>query len=679
MFNGRFDLVSDYLPAGDQPRAIDALVEGINRNDPYQILLGVTGSGKTFTMANVIAKLNRPTLVLAHNKTLAAQLCAEFREFFPNNAVEYFVSYYDYYQPEAYVAARDVYIEKEADINQEIERLRHRATRSLLIRRDVIIVASVSCIYGLGLPDEYIRGVIPIKKGQCINRGEFLRQLTKIQYERNDVELLRGRYRIKGDVIDIFPSWEEHVLRLEFFGDELERLTMRDPINGNVIEELEEMGIFPATHYVVNESLHPATIAIKAELSDRLSELKAMGKEFEAHRLEQRTKYDMEMMAEVGYCKGIENYSRHLAGRAPGEPPGVLLDFFPEDFITVIDESHVTLPQIKGMFNGDQARKQSLVDFGFRLPSAMDNRPLRFNEFEAKVKNCICVSATPGPYELEKCRRSASDLATLSSTEKDSIWSDYHVVEQIIRPTGLIDPQVVVKPTLYQMDDLMTEVDAVITRKERVLVTALTKKMSEDITDYLAKKNIKVQYLHSEITALDRIDILHDLRIGKYDVLVGVNLLREGLDLPEVSLVVILDADKEGFLRNQRSLIQTMGRAARNVNGRVVLYADKMTDSMCAAIEETNRRRRLQRAYNEKHGIVPQSVNKKVSDIRDEDRQQIKALAKAVEDTPAEALPQLIAKLEKDMKKAAQNLEFELAAVLRDQLMTLRSDLESTV
>ncbi len=655
MFNGQFELVSDYKPAGDQPRAISQLLDGIGRDEKYQILLGVTGSGKTFTMANVIQTLNRPTLVLAHNKTLAAQLCAEFREFFPHNAVEYFVSYYDYYQPEAYVAARDVYIEKEADINQEIERLRHRATRSLLIRRDVIIVASVSCIYGLGMPEEYMRGVIPLKKGQILNRGQFLRNLTKIRYDRNDVELLRGRYRVKGDVIDIYPSWEENVLRLEFFGDELERLTMIHPINGNVIEELDDMGIFPATHYVVNEGMTPAMVQIKQELEERLVVLRSEGKDFEAHRLEQRTKYDLEMMAEVGHCKGIENYSRQLAGRAPGEPPGVLLDFFPNDFLTVIDESHVSLPQIKGMFNGDQARKKTLVDYGFRLPSAMDNRPLKFDEFEAKIGHCICVSATPGPYELEKCQ---------------SI-----VVEQIIRPTGLIDPQVVVKPSLYQMDDLMMEVDTVISRKERVLVTALTKKMSEDITDFLSQKGVKVQYLHSDITALDRIDILHDLRIGKYDVLVGVNLLREGLDLPEVSLVVILDADKEGFLRNQRSLIQTMGRAARNVNGRVILYADKMTESMSLAIEETNRRRRIQRAHNEAHGIVPQTIVKRVSDIRNVDREQIKAIAKLAETTPVEALPELIAKLEKDMKKAAQNLEFELAAVLRDQLMTLKNEL----
>jgi excinuclease ABC subunit B len=675
MFNGQFELISDYKPAGDQPRAISQLLDGIERDEKYQILLGVTGSGKTFTMANVIQTLNRPTLVLAHNKTLAAQLCAEFREFFPNNAVEYFVSYYDYYQPEAYVAARDVYIEKEADINQEIERLRHRATRSLLIRRDVIIVASVSCIYGLGMPEEYMRGVIPLKKGQILNRGQFLRNLTKIRYDRNDVELLRGRYRVKGDVIDIYPSWEENVLRLEFFGDELERLTMIHPINGNVIEELDDMGIFPATHYVVNEGMTPAMVQIKQELEERLVVLRSEGKDFEAHRLEQRTKYDLEMMAEVGHCKGIENYSRQLAGRAPGEPPGVLLDFFPNDFLTVIDESHVSLPQIKGMFNGDQARKKTLVDYGFRLPSAMDNRPLKFDEFEAKIGHCICVSATPGPYELEKCRRTEAEISQLTELEKTSIWKDYHVVEQIIRPTGLIDPQVVVKPSLYQMDDLMMEVDTVISRKERVLVTALTKKMSEDITDFLSQKGIKVQYLHSDITALDRIDILHDLRIGKYDVLVGVNLLREGLDLPEVSLVVILDADKEGFLRNQRSLIQTMGRAARNVNGRVILYADKMTESMSLAIEETNRRRRIQRAYNEAHGIIPQTIIKRVSDIRDVDREQIKAIAKLAETTPAEALPELIAKLEKDMKKAAQNLEFELAAVLRDQLMTLKNEI----
>lgn len=648
-----FHLKSEFLPTGDQPAAIAKLVSGFESGEACQTLLGVTGSGKTFTVANVIAQLDRPALVLAHNKTLAAQLCSEFREFFPDSAVEYFVSYYDYYQPEAYIASRDVYIEKEADINKEIERLRHSATRSLLMRRDVIIVASVSCIYGLGLPDEYMKGVIPLKVGTNYNRAGLLRDFQKIRYERHDVELQQGRYRVKGEVIDLFPSWEESVIRLSFFGDELEQIQRLHSVSLEVIETLDTVQIFPATHYVVNEGLDEAIILIKRELETRLAELRLEGKDLEAHRLEQRTNYDMEMMAEMGYCKGIENYSRLMSGRLPGEPPGVLLDFFPPDFITIIDESHATIPQIGGMFNGDQARKKALVDYGFRLPSAMDNRPLRFAEFEAKIGQVLCVSATPGSYEIEH--------------------SNGHVVEQIIRPTGLLDPHVVIKSTAHQVEDLLAEIKVCVAEGDRVLVSTITKKMSEDLSDFLDEKGIKVRYLHSEIKALDRIDILHALRLGTFDVLVGVNLLREGLDLPEVALVAILDADKEGFLRNERSLIQTMGRAARHVNGRVILYADKLTQSIKSAVNETNRRRQIQMAYNEAHGIIPQSIKKRVSDIRDADRKALERVLDDVKAVTPTQLPKLLSKLRKDMKAAAENLEFELAAVLRDQIEQLQA------
>jgi excinuclease ABC subunit B len=664
----KFKLHSDYQPAGDQPQAIQTLKDGLEEGKKHQILLGVTGSGKTFTIANVIAELNRPALILAHNKTLAAQLCAEFREFFPENAVEYFISYYDYYQPEAYIASRDVYIEKEAQINQEIERLRHSATRSLLSRRDVIIVASVSCIYGLGLPEEYIRGVIPLHLGEVIPRRKLFLALEKVQYQRNDVELKPGRYRVKGDCVDIYPSWAEYLVRLEFFGDELDRITLMDPINGSPIEQRESMDIYPATHYVVGDNLDEAIAAIKAEMVARVAELQAAGKEFEARRLEQRTLYDLDMMAEMGYCKGIENYSRHLSKRAPGEPSGVLMDFFPNDFITIVDESHASIPQVRGMYAGDQSRKQALIDYGFRLPSALDNRPLKFEEFEQKVGQTIYVTATPGPYELGHTRKPNAVI-----TEGPVDWSQYDVAQQIIRPTGLVDPTVMIQPTLYQVDHLLNQVHKVIERGERVLVTTLTKNMSEELSTYLQGKGLKVCYLHSEIHTLDRIDILHDLRTGKYDVLVGVNLLREGLDLPEVSLVAIMDADKEGFLRNERSLIQTMGRAARNANGCVILYADRTTASMSAAIYETNRRRSIQSAYNDAHGIVPQTIIKKISDIRDEDRIAILALEKAALDVSPDELPTLISKLEKDMTEAAKNLEFELAAVLRDQIESLSS------
>ncbi|MFC1770685.1 excinuclease ABC subunit UvrB [Candidatus Margulisiibacteriota bacterium] len=661
-----FKLKSDFKPGGDQPGAIDQLISGLEQNKRHQVLMGVTGSGKTFTIANVIQKLNRPVLVMAHNKTLAAQLCAEFREFFPDSAVEYFVSYYDYYQPEAYIPARDLYIEKEADINEEIERLRHSATRSLLMRRDVIIVASVSCIYGLGMPEDYIKGVIFLEKGSNVNRRQLLLNLERVQYERNDIELKQGRYRVKGETIDIFPSWAENLVRLEFFGDELEKIFLLHPVSGEVLEEKEQVDIYPATHYVINQPLDNVIDDIYKEMYLWLEELKAKGKDFEAKRLETRIKYDMEMMREIGYCKGIENYSRIISGRQPGDPPGVLLDFFPDDFITIIDESHVTVPQVRGMFNGDRSRKQVLVDHGFRLPSAMDNRPLRFEEFSQKIGPCIYVSATPGPYELEKCLKKQG--AAITGT-----FDDYQIVEQIIRPTGLVDPEVVVKPTKYQVDDLISEIDKCLNRQERALVTTITKKMAEDLSGYLDEKGIKVRYLHSDIKALDRIDILHDLRVGTFHVLVGVNLLREGLDLPEVSLVAIMDADKEGFLRNERSLIQTIGRAARNINGRVVLYADNLTRSIQAAVQETNRRRSIQLEHNKKHGIKPVTITKKVTDIRSEERETLKNLQQEKENIAPDKLPDLIAKLEKDMKMAAKNLEFELAAVIRDQLEDLKN------
>ena len=664
-----FKIESPYQPAGDQPQAIAKLTQGILDHKHDQILMGVTGSGKTFTLANVIANLNRPTLVIAHNKTLAAQLCSEFREFFPHNAVEYFVSYYDYYQPEAYIASRDIYIEKEADINEEIEKLRHRATRSLLLRKDVIIVSSVSCIYGLGTPEEYIKGVMILRKGDLMPRHKLLYGLEQIQYERNDIELKRGRYRVKGDIIDIFPSWSDTLVRLDFFGDELENIYTIHPVSGEIIEQKTEVDIYPATHYVVLDSLAEPIAKIQIELAERLTELKAADKIVEAQRLEQRTKYDIDMMLEMGYCKGIENYSRHISGRPAHTPGGVLLDFFPRDYITIIDESHATIPQVRGMYGGDHSRKKALIEYGFRLPSAFDNRPLKFDEFEERVGYCIYTSATPGVYELEKCRRPEGTYFPESS------WSAYDLVEQVIRPTGLIDPEVTVKPSKHQIDDLFREIQRVIDRQERVLISTLTKKMSEELCEFLDDKHIKTRYLHSEILALDRIDILHDLRAGKFDVLVGVNLLREGLDLPEVSLVAILDADKEGFLRNERSLIQTMGRAARNINGRVVLYADKITDSMDRAIAETIRRRTIQSEYNRLHNSTPKTITKKLHDIRDVDREAIKSLTSEISTVSVEKLPELIKKIEKEMREAAKRLEFETAAVLRDQLQTLQDKL----
>ncbi|GAJ41034.1 excinuclease ABC subunit UvrB [Parageobacillus sp. VR-IP] len=655
----RFELVSAYQPQGDQPQAIAKLVEGIRKGVKHQTLLGATGTGKTFTISNVIKEVNKPTLVIAHNKTLAGQLYSELKEFFPNNAVEYFVSYYDYYQPEAYVPQTDTYIEKDAKINDEIDKLRHSATSALFERRDVIIVASVSCIYGLGSPEEYRELVVSLRVGMEIERNALLRRLVDIQYERNDIDFQRGTFRVRGDVVEIFPaSRDEHCIRVEFFGDEIDRIREVDALTGEVIAEREHVAIFPASHFVTREEkMRIAIENIEKELEERLRELREQGKLLEAQRLEQRTRYDLEMMREMGFCSGIENYSRHLALRPPGSTPYTLLDYFPDDFLIIVDESHVTLPQLRGMYNGDRARKQVLVDHGFRLPSALDNRPLTFEEFEQKINQIIYVSATPGPYELEH------------SPE---------VVEQIIRPTGLLDPTIDVRPIKGQIDDLIGEIQERVKRNERTLVTTLTKKMAEDLTDYLKEVGIKVAYLHSEIKTLERIEIIRDLRLGKYDVLVGINLLREGLDIPEVSLVAILDADKEGFLRSERSLIQTIGRAARNANGHVIMYADTITKSMEIAINETKRRRAIQEAYNREHGIVPQTVKKEIRDV-------IRATYAAEEKETYDAKPsyskmtkkereKLIADLEKEMKEAAKALDFERAAQLRDIIFELKAE-----
>ncbi|MGQ7277850.1 excinuclease ABC subunit UvrB [Brevibacillus thermoruber] len=656
----RFELVSEYQPSGDQPTAIAELVEGVKAGKRHQTLLGATGTGKTFTAAQVIAQVNKPTLVIAHNKTLAAQLCAEFKEFFPKNAVEYFVSYYDYYQPEAYIPQSDTYIEKDSSINDEIDKLRHSATSALFERRDVIIVASVSCIYGLGSPEEYRELVLSLRVGMEKSRDEVLHRLVDIQYDRNDINFTRGTFRVRGDVVEIFPaSHGEQAIRVEFFGDEIERITAIDVVTGEIIGQRDHVAIFPASHYVTREEkMKRAIQSIEAELEERLAELRAAGKLLEAQRLEQRTRYDMEMMMEMGFCSGIENYSRHLTGLPPGHPPYTLLDYFPKDFLVIIDESHMTLPQIRGMYNGDRARKDVLVEHGFRLPSARDNRPLTFEEFESKVNQAIYISATPGPYELEHCPV---------------------VVQQVIRPTGLVDPTISVRPIKGQIDDLIGEIRATIAKDERVLVTTLTKKMAEDLTDYLKEIGIKVRYLHSDIKTIERMQILRSLRLGEFDVLIGINLLREGLDLPEVSLVAILDADKEGFLRNERSLIQTIGRAARNAEGRVIMYADRITDSMAAAIRETERRRSIQIAYNEKHGITPQTVKKAVREVIEATR---------VAEEKAEYLPHadfkkmskkdrlaVIERMEEEMKEAARNLMFERAAELRDLILELKAEL----
>lgn len=657
----KFKLVSEYKPKGDQPKAIEQLVDGIYSGLPFQTLLGVTGSGKTFTMANVIAEVNRPTLVIAHNKTLAAQLCSEFKEFFPENAVEYFVSYYDYYQPEAYIPHTDTYIEKDAQINEEIEKLRHSATAALLERRDVIIVASVSCIYGLGSPEDYKNQTLSLRVGQVYDRDAILRKLVNIQYERNDVNFTRGTFRVRGDVIEILPaSLTEKAIRVELFGDEVDRILEIDTLTGEILGQRKHVSIFPATHYITApDYLETAIRNIEKELEERLEEFRSQGKLLEAQRLEQRTRYDLEMIREVGFCTGIENYSRHLTGRKPGEPPYTLLDYFPEDYLVIIDESHVTVPQIGGMYEGDKSRKTSLVEHGFRLPSALDNRPLRFEEFEEKLNQVVFVSATPGPYELEHSRK---------------------IVEQIIRPTGLVDPEVEVRPVKGQIDDLLDEIRTRVERNERVLITTLTKKMAEDLTDYFREAGLKVRYLHSEIKTIERMEILRDLRLGVFDVLVGINLLREGLDLPEVSLVAILDADKEGFLRSDRSLIQTMGRAARNVNGKVIMYADTITGSMRRAIDETNRRRKLQIEYNRKHNITPQTVKKSVRDVIEatmvaEKGPEYKLSQKKVEEMPKSEIKRLVQELEKEMHDAAKALEFERAAVLRDLIIELKGKL----
>ena len=653
-----FQLVSDFMATGDQPRAIELLVEGLEKGYQHQTLLGATGTGKTYTVAKVIEKVQRPTLVMAHNKTLAAQLYSEFREFFPENSVEYFVSYYDYYQPEAYLPRTDTYIEKDADINDEIAKLRLAATEALLTRRDVVIVASVSAIYGIGSPEEYGRSVVELTVGLNRRRDSVLRHLVAIYYERNDVDFRRGTFRVRGDTVDIFPAYRDTAMRVEFWGDTVDRITEIDPLTGEILDERQAAHIYPAKHFVTRaEILNEALVQIEEDLQKRLAEFRAQDKLLEAQRLEQRTMYDLEMMREIGYCSGIENYSLYLSRRQVGDPPWTLLDYFPEDYLLVLDESHMTVPQIRGMYNGDRSRKEVLVDHGFRLPSALDNRPLQFHEFEERINQVLYTSATPGPYERQVSAQ---------------------IVDQIIRPTGLVDPEVIVKPTKGQIDDLIGEIRRRVERGERALVTTLTKRMAEDLADYLGELGIKVHYLHSEIQTLERIEILRDLRTGVYDVVVGINLLREGLDLPEVSLVAILDADKEGFLRSDTALIQTIGRAARHVNGQVIMYAEAITDSMQRAIDETNRRRSVQQAHNEEHGIEPRSIVKQVRDLTD----RVRAVAERRDEyriapgVPEAEASYLISELEKQMKEAAANLEFEKAALLRDQIFELRKQFE---
>ena len=657
---GEFKIVSDYKPTGDQPQAIDALVEGLNKNEKFQTLLGVTGSGKTFTMANVIERVQKPTLVLAHNKTLAAQLCSEFKEFFPENSVEYFVSYYDYYQPEAYVAHTDTYIEKDSSINDEIDKLRHSATAALFERKDVIIVASVSCIYGLGDPEDYKNLVLSLRRGMQKDRDEVMRKLIDIQYERNDINFVRGTFRVRGDILDIFPAASsDKAIRVEFFGDEVERMFEIDSLTGNIIGERSHVYIYPASHFATtSEKLEAAIVRIEKELEERVKELKEQDKLLEAQRLQQRTNYDIEMMREIGYCSGIENYSRLISGREPGSAPYTLIDFFPEDFLMIIDESHVTIPQVRGMYAGDRSRKESLVEYGFRLPSAYDNRPLNFSEFESKYNQAVFVSATPAQYELDRSTR---------------------IVEQIIRPTGLIDPEIEIKPVKGQIDHLIGEIRETVQKGNRVLVTTLTKKMAEDLTAYMKEIEIKVRYLHSDVDTMERMEIIRDLRLGEFDVLVGINLLREGLDLPEVSLVAILDADKEGFLRSETSLIQTIGRAARNVEGKVIMYADKITNSMSRAISETNRRRKIQMDYNEAHNIQPQTIKKAVRAVIEATKAAEESakygIKSGLDKMKKEDLLRIIAALEVEMKDCARQMQYERAAELRDKIKELKEKL----
>ena len=660
---GRFRLRADFEPQGDQPEAVAALTEAVRSGVPHQVLLGVTGSGKTFTMSHVVANVNKPTLVIAPNKTLAAQLYNEFRTFFPENAVRYFVSYYDYYQPEAYVPSTDTYIEKDASINDEIDKMRHAATKALLERNDVLVVASVSCIYGLGSPASYFDMLVLLERGTELERDAMLRKLVDMQYQRNDVDFHRGTFRVRGDVVEIFPAYEEaRAIRVELFGDTVESLSEVDPLRGKVVRQLERVAIYPASHYVATDDvLKRAVVSIRAELQHRLNELRDQRKLLEAQRLEQRTQYDLELLAEMGFCPGIENYSRHLDGRAPGEPPYTLLDYFPEDYLLVIDESHVTVPQIGGMYRGDRSRKETLVEFGFRLPSALDNRPFNFTEFLARVHQAVYVSATPGEWELREARG--------------------RVVEQLIRPTGLTDPEIIVRPARHQVDDLLEEIRNRVAVRERVLVTTLTKKMAEDLTDYLRDVGIKVRYIHSDIETIERVDIIRDLRRGEFDVLVGINLLREGLDLPEVSLVAILDADKEGYLRSERSLIQTIGRAARNVHGTVLMYADTVTASMRRAIDETNRRRLVQQEYNERHGITPQTIQKAIGEplavVCEADYLTVPLVVESPDEAPLDpaALAKTVAVLRREMREAAKQLEFERAAELRDRILALETRL----
>ena len=656
----QFHLVTPFVPKGDQPQAIRKLAAGVRAGSPHQVLLGVTGSGKTFTVANVIAQVNLPTLILAPNKTLAAQLFGEFQEFFPDNAVEYFVSYYDYYQPEAYVPQADLYIEKDSSINEAIDRMRHSATRSLFDRNDVIIVASVSCIYGLGSPEAYHGMLLYLEEGVDKDRREVLSKLVEILYERNDIDFHRGTFRVRGDRVEIFPAYEEdRAIRIDFWGDTVEAIREIDPLRGKTLRQLKKITIYPASHYVTPDLVRrQAMAAIEAELDERVCWFRSHEKLLEAQRLEERTRFDLEMMKELGFCHGIENYSRHLTGRAAGEPPPTLLDYLPRESLVIIDESHITIPQLQGMYRGDQSRKRTLVDYGFRLPSALDNRPLSFEEFEARMRQLVYVSATPGPYEVKKARG--------------------HIVEQIVRPTGLMDPQIVVKPAANQVDDLLGEIRARLAKSERVLVTTLTKRMAEDLTEYYQNLGLKVRYLHSDITTLERMEIIRDLRLGVFEVLVGINLLREGLDLPEVSLVAILDSDKEGFLRSERSLIQTCGRAARNIHGQVLFYADHVTPSMAAAIEETNRRRRLQGTYNQEHGITPETIQSKIKDVLASvyEADYVTVPMAAEEQAPylVENIPAMIKRLKKEMQAAAKKQEFERAATLRDRIRVLEAE-----